>query len=68
MIKSYDTIARSGYIRFSRKPVARTREVTGSIFCDVDSAGQLVGIEMLDCIPGDLEMVTMKMDEQYAVV
>lgn len=62
MIKSYDDIARSGYIRFSRKSVSQTKEITDNILCDLDQDGQLVGIEMIDCIPADLEKMTMTID------
>lgn len=64
MIKSYDTVAESGYIRFSRNPVAQTKEITTNIVCDLDQDGQLVGIEMIDCIPTDLEKMTMTIDTQ----
>ena len=64
MIKSYDDIAQSGYIRFSRKSVAQTKEITSSILCDLDQNEQLVGIEMIDCIPADLEKMTMMIDNR----
>ena len=68
MIKSYDNIAQSGYIRFSRKSVTQTKEITTSILCDLDQDGQLVGIEMIDCIPADLEKMTMTIDNRSILV
>ena len=68
MIKSYDDMAQSGYIRFSRKSVAQTKEITSSILCDLDQDGQLVGIEIIDCIPADLEKMTMTIDNQSVLV
>ncbi len=67
MIKAYDTIAQSGYIKFSHKPVVQTREVTTNILCDLDQNGQLVGIEIIDCLPADLEKVTIALDESTLV-
>ncbi len=64
MIKSYDNIAQSGYIRFSRKSVAQTKEITNNVLCDLDQDGQLVGIEMIGCIPTDLEKMTMTIDNR----
>jgi uncharacterized protein YuzE len=68
MIKSYDTIAQSGYLRFSRESVSQTKEITKNIICDLDKNGQLIGIEMIDCIPADLERMTMTIDSQAIAV
>ena len=57
MIKSYDSIAWSGYIRFSREPVAYTKEVTGNMICDFDATHQIIGIELIECLPNELEKV-----------
>ena len=61
MIKSYDSMAWSGYIRFSRNPVAYTKEVTGNMLCDFDVDDQIIGIELIECVPSELEKVEMIM-------
>lgn len=42
MIKTYDTMASSGYIRFSHSPVAVTRELSSEVVCDFDANNKLI--------------------------
>lgn len=65
MIKSYDSIAWSGYIRFSREPVAYTKEITGNMICDFDVGDPIIGIELIECVPSELEKVEMIIDKNY---
>ena len=67
MIKSYDSMAWSGYIRFSRKPVAYTKEVTGNMLCDFDVDDQIIGIELIECVPNELEKVEMVMEKSKLI-
>ena len=67
MIKSYDSIAWSGYIRFSREPVAYTKEITGNMICDFDVGDPIIGIELIECVPSELEKVEMIMENSKLV-
>jgi uncharacterized protein YuzE len=45
---SFDEKADALYIRFQEGKVARTRKIHDGILVDVDEAGRLFGIEILD--------------------
>ncbi|HZH46269.1 MAG TPA: DUF2283 domain-containing protein [Roseococcus sp.] len=47
---SYDPEADAFYVRIAPKgtPVAETREVQPGVLLDLDAAGQVIGIEVLD--------------------
>ncbi len=63
MIKSYDSVSSSGYIRFSREPVAYTTEMTDNMLCDFDVDHQIIGIELIECLPSELERVEMHLSK-----
>jgi len=44
---NYDMNVGALYIRLADQPVARTREIDGNTFVDVDSDGAVVGIEVI---------------------
>jgi len=45
---SYDATARALYIEFEESEVARTIELSKSVFLDIDENGLPVGLEVLD--------------------
>jgi uncharacterized protein YuzE len=59
MIKTYDPIAKSGYLQFSKNPVAYTRNIQNSIVCDFDAHGTIIGIEIIDCLPTHIEAASI---------
>jgi len=48
MKATYDEEADAVYMQFSRKKVAKTREMGTWIFADYTASGELIGIEMLN--------------------
>lgn len=48
MIKAFDTVASSGYLRFSRQVVVTTKELSSNVVCDFDQSDKLVAIECID--------------------
>lgn len=48
---TYDRQTQALYVRLSRAPVASTDRIADTVLLDLDAAGQLVGIEVLDVEP-----------------
>jgi uncharacterized protein YuzE len=53
MLVEYDTEVRAFYVRVTEEKIARTVEVSALVSVDVDSADNVVGVELL-CPPGDV--------------
>lgn len=45
---SYDSVAKSLYIKISRNKVFTTKEISPSFIVDIDRKGQIVGVEILN--------------------
>ena len=53
MLVEYDTEVRAFYVRVTEDVVVRTVEVSALVGVDVDSAGNVVGLELL-CPPAEV--------------
>lgn len=47
-----DAAVNAAYLRFSDQPIESTIEIAGDVQVDVDAAGTIVGVELLDLASG----------------
>ena len=45
---SYDTVAKSLYIKMSKNKIFKTKEISLNCIVDIDRKGQVVGVEILN--------------------
>jgi uncharacterized protein YuzE len=66
LLVSYDPGAHAAYIKVRQGRVARTREEAPGVLVDIGSAGQLLGLELLD--PKEIEVkVLIRLAKEFKV-
>lgn len=60
---TYDAQAKAAYLRLSHDAVAETLDLMSGVYVDVDVAGSVVGIELVDCPAGLPQALVNSIDE-----